>query len=75
MREKKNWVEKSDKNSHHNSTSIKENIVKMLKRLFAQKNVRFLVSFFFLPFKRGQKKYGFELSSSFIFSGVQGSLG
>ena len=58
MREKKNWVEKSDKNSHHNSTSIKENIVEMLKRLFVQKNVRFLVSLFFCHSKEAKRNTG-----------------
>ena len=26
MRERKNWVDKSAKNSHHNKTTLKENI-------------------------------------------------
>ena len=79
MTEKKNnWFEKSDKNSHHYNTSFNENIVQRFfmipqKRLLAQKNVRFLVPL--IPFKRGQKSDRFELSSSTIFLGVQGSLG
>ena len=36
---------------------------------------RSFFSSFFLPFKRGQKNDWFELSSSTIFLGVQGSLG
>ena len=44
-------VEKSDKKSHHDNTPLKKNIVQMFfktpkKRFLAQKNVRFLSSFF-----------------------------
>ena len=47
MREPKNWVDKSAKNSYHDKTTLKENIAPNAlydpkRRFFAQKNNGFL---------------------------------